>query len=1455
MALSEEQLQELLRRKKGSFSQCWEKFNGEHDPVKVEAFIAKINVFKDVEYITDEEAIRGFPLLLEGNAVRWWQGVKEEAATWEDVLDLIRSAYAPAKPAYRIYLEIHESRQKEKETTDDFICKKRALIAQLPAPKPPEVMMLDFVYGLLSLPIREGVPRESFTTFRDLLVKARMVELNQEEKRQNRHQFTGNVNKTSDHRKKCNFCKHIGHSIDECRKKQRQDSENKKPACPPPPKSTVHCFGCKAPGFIRSNCPTCKDLPHGPSTVSFNYIKTTLKSDLPTIMIRSPYGETGVACIDTAARTSVASRELFIHLARNGTIFRKREANVTLADGSTQLQEVCLAETIIKFGNRLRPIKLLALPEAKDNRTLIGIDFLEENGIVLNLGQRYWYFLDQPCKTFDFYDTSKTKVIPSVSSTPPNKKQKKRSEFLEGTISLEERGIMRSQKIPTSENLGPVFTNRNPNVGNSGMDYSPHSIQSIFKDALPEGEKVTPDRGTVDLFPRPTARPNIDSYFTEILAIDVSLRETEGQDLSLSERTQMNGLLGEQRHLFGPLGEPTPHATHSIDTGKHEPIATTPYRLSPVRTSQLKDEIAEMIKTHIIEECESPWAAPVVLVPKKDGKIRVCVDYRKLNAITVPDKYPMPRIDDLLHATKPTIYKTTLDLQSGYYQIKLAEKDRDKSAFVTPFGMFRFTRMPFGLRNAPAAFQRLMDRFRVGLAEIFILVYLDDIIISSRSFKEHYKDLEKVFSRLNAFNLKINRLKSNFCCEKVRYLGHIITNEGIEIDPEKTSAIILRAEPRNIKQVMSFLQTCSWYRRFIPDFAGISNALSRLLKKNTKWTWGEAERKSFNLLKTLLTTAPILQQADIQQPFILKTDASGYALGAVLVQGEGDKEHPVEYASRLLSAAERNYSTIEREALAIVWAMDKFRGYIEGSEITLLTDHQPLKWLMSLRSPTGRLARWALQLQPYNCIIKYTPGSTNKVADTLSRPPCKNHKEDEAECVLCTFQVDLPTRGPKEIREAQQKDEYLNKIIQSFEKDDEDLTRWTSRGYLLSDGILYRYWPESDAENGQLVIPEHERVQVLKKYHDDATAGHYGIDRTIARIASRFYWPGMRKEIAKYIGNCIQCQRYKPTNLKPCGLLQTVSSNQRFEVVAIDLFGPLPITTDGFQWILIAEDLASRWVELFALKEATAENCAKTLLEEMFLRYGTPRRLLSDNGVQFISAIMQHLTYCLGIKQFLTPYYHPQANPVERKNRDLKTQLAILVENDHAAWADKLPAIRFAMNTAQCQSTGYSASFLTFGRELRTINDVAHDLKKIVLSENFLPQITPRLLKLAETLEDARETVEKTQDHNKTYVDKKRRPQVSFKPGDLVLVTSHVLSNAAKGVTSKFVPKRDGPYVIITQVGKTMYQIGNKDAPSIPLGTYHVSAITKFTRDVPSKERLPSPVRLLRKRGRPRKNN
>ncbi|GFU88404.1 hypothetical protein TNCV_3353441 [Trichonephila clavipes] len=384
----------------------------------------------------------------------------------------------------------------------------------------------------------------------------------------------------------------------------------------------------------------------------------------------------------------------------------------------------------------------------------------------------------------------------------------------------------------------------------------------------------------------------------------------------------------------------------------------------------------------------------------------------------------------------------------------------------------------------------------------------------------------------------------------------------------------------------------------------------------------------------------------------------------------------------------------------------------------------------------------------------------------------------------------MPTRSCKDMREAQLKDDNLKKIIDSFESPlkTEEYANWTERGFLMNQGVLYRYVPDADSAEAQLVIPTAERELIMKRHHNDPIAGHYGEEGTFQKIARRYYWTGMRKYTSDYIKKCPECARFKATNQKPAGK----------------------------QWIFIVEDCATKWVELFALSQDSARQCATTLIEEVFMRHGIPRRIISDNGTQFVSAVLQQICFTLNISQNFIPVYSPQSNPVERKNRDLKPRLAILVGDDHSSLYSKLPVIRFAMNTTVCDTTGHTPAYLLFGRELRTVDDVVQDFKSVVHNDNFVAEITPYLKRFATITEDIRERIETKQDQRKKQYDKNRRP-VYYSPGDKVWVTLHPISSAKNKKTSKFMPKRDGPYLILTQKSPTSYVIASLANPSKPI--------------------------------------
>lgn len=462
---------------------------------------------------------------------------------------------------------------------------------------------------------------------------------------------------------------------------------------------------------------------------------------------------------------------------------------------------------------------------------------------------------------------------------------------------------------------------------------------------------------------------------------------------NLEEREAIEKLCFEYRDIFYCEHLPltfTNQVMHQIRTTNEEPIFIKPYRHPPSQNAEIQKQVDKLLHDNVIQESFSPWSAPVHLVPKKvdasgERKFRMVIDYRRLNDKTTDDKYPLPNINDLFDKLGKSSYFSTLDLASGFHQIEIDKQDRHKTAFTTPSGHYEFTRMPFGLKTAPATFQRAMDNVLRGLQGIHCLVYLDDIIIYSNSLQEHIEKLRKVFDRLRQNNLKMTLDKCEFLRKEVLYLGHKITEHGLEPNDDKIRAVLNFPLPRTSTEIKSFLGLVGYYRKFIKDFSKITQPLTSCLKKKNKIEITQPYIDAFQRCKELLVNAPILQFPDFSKPFILTTDASNYAIGAVLSQGVIANEKPIAYASRTLNEAETRYSTIEKELLAIVWAAKHFRPYLYGRKFTIYTDHRPLAWLNSIKEPNSKLTRWKLRLAEFDFDIKYKQGSQNSNADALSR--------------------------------------------------------------------------------------------------------------------------------------------------------------------------------------------------------------------------------------------------------------------------------------------------------------------------------------------------------------------------------------------------------------------------------------------------------------------------------------
>ncbi|GBN62197.1 Retrovirus-related Pol polyprotein from transposon 297, partial [Araneus ventricosus] len=574
------------------------------------------------------------------------------------------------------------------------------------------------------------------------------------------------------------------------------------------------------------------------------------------------------------------------------------------------------------------------------------------------------------------------------------------------------------------------------------------------------------------------------------------------QILNEEQRTAVRKLLNEFQNLFSTCDADVGRCNmtqHRINTGDHPPIKQYPRRLPLARKEEADHLVKEMVDNGIIEESSGPWASPIVLVKKKDGSTRFCVDYRKLNEITKKDSYPLPRIDDTLDALNGSQWFTTLDLKSGYWQIEIRPEDREKTAFTTGQGLWQFKVMPFGLCNAPATFERLMETVLRGLSSEACLVYLDDIIIVGRTFEEHLNNLRKVFQRLQKANLKLNLKKCRFFQKEVTYLGHVISAEGVKTDPEKIKAVVDWPRPETVHDLRSFLGLCTYYRRFVKNFSTIAKPLHKLTEAKSNFNWTEECEKSFNSLKQALTSSPILTYPRTDKDFILDTDASNEGIGAVLSQNIGNEERVIAYFSKSLGKPERNYCVTRKELLAIVKSIEHFHHYLYGRKFLLRTDHASLRWLLNFKEPEGQIARWIQRLQEYDFEIQHRKGTSHGNADALSRRPCKESckqctnaekkfgmERDISVKVVTTTTVD--PWSSCEIQKAQLEDPAIKPILEK-KLNSAERPSWqeiapespaTKRYWALwdslylKDGVLYRKW-ESDDGNScrwQLILPK-----------------------------------------------------------------------------------------------------------------------------------------------------------------------------------------------------------------------------------------------------------------------------------------------------------------------------------------------------------------------------------------------
>ena len=717
-----------------------------------------------------------------------------------------------------------------------------------------------------------------------------------------------------------------------------------------------------------------------------------------------------------------------------------------------------------------------------------------------------------------------------------------------------------------------------------------------------------------------------------------------------------------------------------------------------------------------------------------------------------------------------------MDLESGYHQIPVRPEDREKTAFSTPEGHYEYQKMAFGLAGAPATFQRFMDSLLAGIKGSDCFVYLDDIVIFGDHPAQHHQRLEAVLQRLSEVGMKVNLRKCTFMKSELLYLGHVITQVGVRPDPSKVKAIKDYPRPKNIKEIRTFLGLAGYYRRFLRDYAEIARPLTELTKNDTPFDWTPARIQAFEKLKESLTSETVLRYPNFKKPFILATDASAVALGAVLSQMVGGMERPVAYASRQLNKAEQNYSTVERELLAVVWATSYFRCYLYGKPFTIVTDHAPLRWSLNVRDPSSRLSRWQMKLAEYTYTVEHKPGKDNKNADALSR------------VVYSITQGNSLTRAS--FRNAQENDVGCNKLYECQEE----------KFKLDEEGLLYYV----QKDKWRLVVPKSLIKNILDWVHDKPFSGHCGINRSIKRAEQQFYWDTLRQDVTDHIKNCAKCALLKNPPRVP--IMQPYQVRRPGEMVALDIVGPLPRTFRGNRYILTFIDHFTRYAEGEPLRDITAKTVARTFVNKFITRHGAPEKLLTDQGTNFVSKLFKGTSRLLGVEKIQTTPYRPSANGrIERLHRTLVDSLTAYVNRNGTDWDNWLPLVLAAYRSAVHSSTGYSPNLLTFGRELEIPFDFDYKPQTAGAleddDENYVENVRKRLEEVFQTVQV---TSSKMEQSNMSRLNRHRNLR-ELEPGDIVYVKT--LTNRR----NKFQSPWEGPCKIIARQGPVNYLVEKKN--------------------------------------------
>lgn len=834
-----------------------------------------------------------------------------------------------------------------------------------------------------------------------------------------------------------------------------------------------------------------------------------------------------------------------------------------------------------------------------------------------------------------------------------------------------------------------------------------------------------------------------------------------------------------------------------IPTNDDTPVLRPMFRYSPFEMEEMQKQISQLLDLGYIRPSCSPYGAPVLFVKKpRSTELRMCIDYRALNKLTRRNAFPLPRIDVLFDHLAGAKVFSLVDLRQAYHQIKIKDSDVPKTAFRTPFGHYEYVTLSFGLVNAPAAFQSVMNKIFAPMLYKYCLVYLDDILIFSKSAAEHAQHLREVLSVLRANKLTVAKQKCTFNQPEVLFLGHIVSAKGIAVDPTKVAALQKFPAPKDVGQLRSFLGTTNYFRRFVHKYAEVVRSLTDLLRKDVAFTWSTKCHDAFERIKQLLTTAPVLALPDWKntEPFHMICDASYQGVGGILMQGG----QPIAFESRKLNSAEANYSPTDLEMLAIHYCCQKWRCYIEGRDVHVYTDHKPNVTFDTVNMVSRRHARWLEALQGHRLHWHYLKGSQN-IADSLSRNPvCFVGAVVPALTYACSF-VALPLPVTKLTDSVS----FLDQIKSGYDSDPWYAVLDNVKTLTLKDELFYK--------DNRLALPCVENViqAAIRECHDVPYVGHPGRTKTLHMVQRFFWWPfGMARDVRRYVQHCDSCQRNKSSCMRPGGLLRPLPVPvDTWQSVGMDMVTDLPVTDQGNDSITVFVDRLSKMVRLAPCrKNMDAPELAGLFLAHVFRSHGVPSQFVTDRGTVFVSEFWRAFLKLLGVSSAMSSAYHPQTDGnTERVNRVMEDVLRHYVDASQTNWESLLPLVEFAINDSWHESIKAVPFSVVYGRRPPLPLDSVLRGEESVNAEFSNEKASEQAELITQAVQQAKLAMEAAQQRQKAYADAKRR-DVDFVVGQEVLLSTVNIRPKFKG-SPKLLPKWIGPYKIVKVINPVAFKL------------------------------------------------